>query len=181
MTKTTSLHRCECAAWSFDLDVDREDDYTTGCQAMTIRTFAQGHDAKLVGFMVRAEIQGHDISKAEGGMLVTYNNAVLAAASISNALAVKVEGQLEAARTRIRKAAVKKLVAPVTKKEIAIAVAQVEAEKAEVDPAPTSREARIKVGRWTYQASIQTETGEATYATKLGGTKTAPAGTYTEM
>lgn len=179
MTKTTSLHRCECTSWTFDLDAETDTDYTTGCQAMTIRTFAQGHDAKLVGFMVRAELAGHNINKTEGGMLVTYNNAVMAAASISDALAIKAEGQLNAAILRARKTAAKKLVAPVTKKEIAEATAEVEAEK--TAPAPTHRDAKIKVGRWTYQASIETETGEATYATKLGGTKTAPAGTYTEI
>jgi hypothetical protein len=156
-----SLKPCECSLWEFNLDVDHDDDYNTGCKEMTHRTFAQGHDAKLVGFMVRAELAGHDVSKRAGGMLVTFGGAVHAAESISEALAAKAEGQLDAARARMNKTAK----AP-----------KVEAEDEPVGATATRQ--KIKVGRWTYDATIDLATGEATYTSKLGGTKVAVDGTY---
>ncbi len=165
-TKKTALKPCECSLWEFDLDVDRDDDYSTGCQAMTVRTFAQGHDAKLVGFMVRADIAGHEISKREGGMLVSYAGATHAAGTISDALALKASIQLEAQRARAAKKASKP------------------ARKATPAPAPAPLlpiEARIKVGRWTYDAKIDRDTQAATYTTKLGATKTAKLGEYSQV
>jgi hypothetical protein len=202
--KTTALHPCECSNWDFDLDVDRDDDYNTGCKATTIRVFAQGHDAKLVGFMVRAELAGHEISRRSGGMLVTYGGAVDAASKISEALAAKAEAQLAAARARANK---NKTARTQTKgdKADAIKARQAEAEAellakpviaprevpvkvTEVThPAPvvevveaTTELASIKVGRWHYTARIEAN-GDATYSNKLGVKKTALAGTYTVL
>lgn len=163
-TKTTALHDCECSLWEFDLDVDRDDDYSTGCHAQTHRVFAQGHDAKLAGFLVRAELAGHDISKREGGMLVTFGGALHAAQTISEAFGIKVEDMLIAQGKRRNKK-----------------VAKVVEALATVTDLPTTRTARIKIGRWTYDATIDIATGQATYATKLGGTKTADQGTYSEV
>lgn len=169
-TRKTALKRCLCSEFEFDLDVERDDDYNTGCTAMTHRTFAQGHDAKLAGFLVRAEMAGHDISKREGGMLITYADAHDAAAKISDALAVKVDLMMEAAKARAAKKAARQPTRKVTKAEIEQAVAE-----------PTTRDAKIKVGRWEYDATIHLATGEATYVSKQGVSWTKKAGDFIEV
>jgi hypothetical protein len=174
MTANTTT-QCECQSWFFgnygpDGSAESFEDYGTGCTQTTGRIFAQGHDAKLAGFLVRADLNGEEISKMDGGMRVTFAGAVEAAGSISQALGVKVELAMVAATARLAKRMVKQ------------AKAQ-KAEKVEVEvaPEPATRSARIKVGRWEYNAIILTATGQATYASKLGATKTAEQGTYQEV
>lgn len=179
--RVSSLHPCECSLWEFDLDVERDDDYSTGCTAMTHRTFAQGHDAKLVGFMVRADIAGHDISKREGGVLVTFGGAIQAAASISDALALKAEVQMVAQNNRRTAKAERKSVSKTPKQAMNDLVERQAEAILAMQPEPMFRDAKIKIGRWTYDAKIATETGSATYRTKLGQDKMALAGEYKEV
>lgn len=177
---TSKLTRCICSSFAFgtygpDGSAESFEDYTTDCRQSTSRVFAQGHDAKLVGFMVRAELAGEEISRTEGGVRVTFAGAVAAAGRISEALAFKAQAQLDAARARL------------AKKELAEArkAARKSAKKAvEVEtpaPIPTHRDARIKVGRWAYDAAIELATGQATYSKKLGGTVTVEQGAYSEV
>ncbi len=171
-TKKTT--RCNCSTWEFGSygptgDASDYDSYTTNCVETTARTFAMGHDAKLVGFMVRAEMAGEDISRDQGGMRVTYSGAVQAAATISEALAAKAQAQLDAAKARIAKKAARE--ATKTARKSAKAAA----------PAPTTRTATIKIGRWTYEATITLATGEAAFTTAKGEAKTAAAGKFTEI
>ena len=49
------------------------------------------------------------------------------------------------------------------------------------EPKPTTRQAEIKVGRWTYAATIDLATGEATYTSAQGVTWTKPQGKYQEV
>lgn len=157
----TALAPCTCSAFQFG-----DDETTTGCRQSTHRTFAMGHDAKLVGFLVRAEMEGIEISRVVDGMKQTYQNAVHAAGTISDKLAIKAQHQLEAAHRR----AIKKASA-----------ANKKASKADTAPAPvvpTHIDATIKVGRWAYPATIELATGEATYQGKLTGTKTVAKGKY---
>jgi hypothetical protein len=172
--KTTTLHACECSKWEFDLDVERDDDYSTGCTAQTKRIFAQGHDAKLVGFMVRAELAGHDISRTDGGVLVTFGGAVHAAGKISEALAVKAEAMLTA---QVAKATKKRHRTEVKAAGAKLALAEYqEAKQAKAEIPPI--EAEIKVGRWTYPALVETVSGEATYTAKSGVVRTLARGEY---
>ncbi len=70
-------HRCLCA--SFELanlatlgkGAD-EERFATGCQATTASTFAQGHDARLVSFLVSGHLDGYAIRQAtpEGTFVV---------------------------------------------------------------------------------------------------------------
>jgi hypothetical protein len=173
-TAKTALHACECSNWEFGSygpsgSAESFQSTGTGCQAMTHRVFAQGHDAKLVGFMVRADTDGLEISKTTGGVKHTFPGAVDAAASISQALAMKAEVQLVAQNRRAAKKTVGKLAGKVAKDET------------KVTYLPTTRHATIKVGRWTYDATVEIATGEATYAKKLGGAVTAKLGEYTEV
>lgn len=168
----TALAPCTCSSFefgSFDPDAEQDDTFTTGCRQSTHRKFAMGHDAKLVGFLVRAEMAGLEIARTEGGVRRTFLGAVHAAQAVSDKLAVKAQQQLEAAHRR----AIKKASA-----------ASKKASKADTAPAPvapTSRLTIIKVGRWVYTAKIDLATGEATYCDKQGTARKVAQGKYTEQ
>lgn len=173
---------CNCRSWDFgnygpDGSAESYESYGTDCNQSTTRVFAQGHDAKLVGFMVRAELAGQEIALVDGGIRTTFPGAVAAAASISEALAVKAQAQIDAAKARLAKKAATE--ARRVARQSAKAVKAIEAPVVEVVP-PTTRQAEIKVGRWTYLATIQAN-GDASYSSKLGVKKTAVAGSYQEI
>lgn len=177
----TKTKRCLCSSFDFgtygpDGSAESYEDYNTGCTQTTTRIFAQGHDAKLVGFMVRAELAGEEISTTDGGIRITHDGAVGAASKVSEALALKAQAQLDAARARIAKKVAREAAKAARRSAKAV---QVEA-PAPVVEQPKTREARIKVGRWTYDAVIDAA-GTATYSKKLGGTVELPSGEYTEV
>lgn len=167
-----SMTRCFCQTFEFGtFEIESDTDYTTNCSQSTTRTFAQGHDAKLVGYLVRAELAGEEIRRNNGGVIHSFQGAVHAAASISEALAVKAQAQLDAAQARLAKKAAREAAKKARKSAKAAAPA----------PEPTTRDARIKVGRWEYAATIDTTTGEATYSPRFGGPRTMAQGSYKEM
>lgn len=176
--KSRKMVKCTCSSFEFGTwtgevpeGADPGDYYettTTGCVESTWNTFAMGHDAKLVGFLVRAELAGQEIRHGS----TTFPGAVQAARAISDRLADKAQGQLDKARTR------KPRKAKATKPGLqAIIEAEVEAIEA---PAPTV-EAQIKVGRWVYPAVIDRATGRATYTNKKGAEITVARDQYTEQ
>jgi hypothetical protein len=172
MSKTVA---CACRSFEFgDYDPDTEDDntYTTGCSQTTTRVFAQGHDAKLVGFLVRAQLNGDEIAQIDGGMRTTYMDAVHAARTFSEELAIKAQAQLDAAKARLAKTAARE----------AAKTARASAKKAAaVAPEPATRTATIKRGRWTYEATIDTKTQWATYTNKKGELISVASTDYTEV
>ena len=161
-TRKTTLHACLCSTFEFGITTDGVNDgdeptwkgHETGCKEQTHRIFAQGHDAKLVGFLVRAEMAGLEIAQVVGGIRIT-SDAMHAAARVSEALAEKTEAQLAAARRR-------------QARQDAREVKETQAPKAVV----------IKIGRWTYDATIDSATGSASYRTAAGVLTAAPVGTY---
>jgi len=173
-TRTTSLHACSCRSFEagtrVDLpngDVDFVDVRTTGCNASTTRLFAQGHDAKLVSFLVAAELDNLEIALVGQGS--SWGRAEDVARTISDALAIKAATMVETAQAKAAKKANKparKAAAP--KAEAALAPV--------VELAPI--EAMIKVGRWTYPAQIDRDTRAASYKTKLGKSVTLADGDY---
>lgn len=166
--------RCLCQSFEFgEFDGENENavSYDTNCSQTTTRIFAQGHDAKLVGFLVRAEMAGEEIRMVSGGVAITFADAVDAAAKVSEALALKTRAQLDAATARIAKKAARE----------AAKAARKSAKAAAAPAEPQTYIAAIKVGRWTYDATIDAATGEATYSKKLGGTVTVAKGEYTEV
>lgn len=169
MTNTArKMTPCHCQTFEFgEFDGGNEDavSYDTECGQHTWKIFAMGHDAKLAGFLVRAELNGEEIRQTTGGVAITYPNAVAAARTISDAFAAKVAVQLTAGIAK----ALKKAAANNRK------AAKTEA------PAPTTVDATIKIGRWTYNATIDSATGDASYAMKNGETRTAKKGDYTEL
>lgn len=173
-TKTVN---CACQSFEFgEFDGGNEAavSYDTGCGQTTTRTFAMGHDAKLVGFLVRAELAGEEIRMISGGVAIYFPGAVGAAQRVSDALAVKAQAQLDAARARVAKKAAReasKAARKSAKARDAIGEALV----------AKTRNAKIKVGRWTYDATIKIETGEATYISAQGVTWTKAQGQYIEV
>lgn len=177
MTKTpatpkNTIHPCACSEFSFVTDERLTEDgdvelaaYTTGCAEVTKRTFAMGHDAKLVGFLVRAELARHDIRRITGGVAITTGEAVDAAARISDKLAIKALIQLEIATKKATKAKTPRAAKPA---KVAGPIVR--------DPDPIA--CRGKVGRWTYDG-VELADGSFRYAAKLGGVKVAAAGSWT--
>lgn len=175
--------QCHCSTWEFgtyDPDTEVDETYDTGCTQTTSKVFAMGHDAKLVGFLVRAELAGEEISWTGGGMRHSFAGAVLAASKISEKLALKAQIQLDAARVRLAK----KELAEARKASKTSAMRDL-AEKAgvvaPVAPRPARREATVKIGRWVYLATIDPTTGEATYTNAKGVPVTVPKDKYTEQ
>jgi hypothetical protein len=164
-----SLKPCSCRRFevgTFDADQPDAPSWTTDCDRSTHRLFAQGHDAKLVGFLVRGQLDGYEVRSTEGGVSVTYPDAVAAAGTISGALAAKARNMLRVA------------------KEKADAKAQREAEKAtkKAEKQAASKEPgkiKAKVGRWEVEGTV-TE-GRLTYTTKSGEEKTAEVGKWSSI
>lgn len=179
--------RCACA----DFEVgDGTDDgtYTTGCEQTTGRTFAQGHDARLVSFLVDAEWDGYPIRKlVEGAQPTSFTGAEAAAGSISEALRQKAAKALanrqakreEADKKKAEREAAKAQKAQEKEAAKAAKAAEKEAAKAaKVDEAPAPKDvpvkveehagpARIKVGRREFDAMIG-EDGSAVYTDGSG-------------
>lgn len=175
---TSSLtNRCFCQAFEFgEFDGENEaaESYDTNCNQTTTRLFAQGHDAKLAGFLVRAEMAGEEIRMIDGGMSIS-GDARSMAAKVSEAFEAKVVALLDAGRRRLAKKALADAIKTARKSaKKAAAVAEPVAEVVVLAPI----EAMIKVGRWTYPAQIDRTTREASYKSKLGATKTVAEGKY---
>lgn len=170
---TAKTTRCFCQSFEFG-EFDGENEaavsYDTNCNQTTTRVFAQGHDAKLAGYLVRAEMAGEEIRMVEGGVAISFPDAAAAATKVSDAFAAKVRAMRDAAGRRVAK----KILAHATKTARKSAKAAKLAEVVELAPI----EARIKVGRWTYDAQIDRATRVATYSKKLGGAVTVEEGKY---
>lgn len=179
---TANTKRCLCQAFSFgtygpDGSAESYTDYGTGCKQTTTRVFAQGHDAKLIGFMVRAELSGEEINMDQGGVRHTLSGAVSAAATVSEALATKAEAQLDAAKARVAKTAAREA----TKKARQSAKAANQTTDRPKPTAPTFKPiaCRAKVGRWTYDGT-ELQDGSFRYDVKFGGVRIAKAGSWTK-
>lgn len=207
-TRKGKLVTCKCRDFEAHVMVDGSDPdtteiETTGCDRQTNRLFAQGHDAKLVSFLVAAELAGHGIAWGRATGVLHTGDAVLAARQISDALAAKTQKALNKAEekaiarqarqdTKARVAAEKKTAKAKAPREVPVQVVAepvIEDEGTDEpseEPTPevitaAGREAKIKVGRWTYDAIIDNASGIASYKTKLGGSKVANPGEFTEV
>lgn len=110
-TKTNTPNKNRpCACSNFEAHTRNEDPNQieilgTGCTRQTPRTFAQGHDAKLVSFLVAAELANLDIhSGRNSGVLRSHDGAYEAALAISDALGVKAERAINTQLAKIAKA-----------------------------------------------------------------------------
>jgi len=202
--KVLAEHPCACQFYSIERgDVPEGADPNeyltyedTGCTATTTRVFAPGHDAKLKSLLIKAGVEEASVRCEQGGVASIATADVFAArfdfghmvlAGIARAgqrLGEKLDRQ--AARKESRAAA---RAAKVTKRERSKKNSVVKGHEAleafhdgalaqaRKDEGLTS-EVTIKVGRWTYTATIDSASNEATFTSANGQTKTVPAGKY---
>lgn len=185
-------HACLCSFYEVRGATDDEI-FSTGCEQTTQSTFAQGHDARLVSFLVDGYFDGYKLWFVKDGE-VEYATPAGAAAVASEALrdkAVKAtanrqqredgKAQRLAEKEAAKAARAAEKAAKAAAKEEAKAKAEAEkasapkpvgvevvAGSAEGDSAPAPEgQVKIKVGRWEYNATIDDE-GNATYVDGKG-------------
>lgn len=177
------MNKCLCSQFEFGtFEINSDDDYGTDCRQSTTRAFAQGHDAKLVGFVVRAELAGQEIRQNNGGVIHSFQGAVHAAGVVSEALAAKAQAQLDAARARVAKKAAREAAKAARKsggaeRKLAEAAGLVKKEIL-AKATPEVRWVKIKVGRWEFDAKIDAKTEVATYTSRKGELKSVQPGEY---
>jgi hypothetical protein len=204
--KVTELKNCLCSTFEIvgkkaDGELDEEDVFNTGCEQKTKRTFAQGHDARLVSFLVTGHFDDYVLRQVVNGVARTFATPADAAALASDSLRDKAAGATanqEAKRQEKKARDEAKEKAKAAKAEAkakaaadkAAAKAQADAEKAaaktsapkevaanvvagsgEGEVAPAPGQAKVKVGRHEYDATIDAE-GNATFTDGKGEVKT---------
>lgn len=89
--KVVQPHPCLCRFYVVGDAKDQDVRFTTECEAETKSVFTQGHDAKLVSFLVGAESDGYSIwqRNADNETVVSWPGAVEAATAISEKLGEK--------------------------------------------------------------------------------------------
>lgn len=190
-------HVCYCSYFEVGKYTDGNEDevFTTGCTQTTLGTFAQGHDARLVSFLVDGHADGYTIRRVMGGKATTFDNPGDAARTASDKLGdkaatatinradkakaaqakkderekAKAERAAEREKAKADKAAAKEKAAAEKASQPKATGAEVVAGSAEGDPvtAPEGT-VKIKVGRWEYDAIIDPETEVATYTDGKG-------------
>jgi hypothetical protein len=192
--KPDPSHPCACGFYEVYNPKSEEEVFTTGCVQATKATFAQGHDARLVSFLVEGKGDGYEIRHVKDGVSTTYGTPGEAVADVSNKLQGKAEKAWENKQAKLtgaaeRKAARDELKAKKLADKEAAAKAKADA-KAAKDNAPKATgaevvagstegdqtelaegQARIKVGRWEYVADVD-EDGVATYTDGAGAVQT---------
>lgn len=186
---------CLCSYFEVSDPADETGDstFTTGCEQTTKRTFAQGHDARLVSFLVDYKLDGYEISFIKDGVKQGFNTPADAAALGSEALQVKAAKAYENGLAKIAAKKAKaddretikaaKAAEKAAKKE---AAEKLKAEKAaapkddkvkvvegsqEGDAPVAARASKIKVGRYEFDAEIDAE-GAATFTDRGGNVQT---------
>jgi len=180
-----AAHSCLCG--HFEVRGKTEDEvFSTGCEQTTFSTFAQGHDARLVSFLVDGHFDGYSLWFVKDGER-KFDTPAGAAAMASDALrdkAVKAtanrQTRVEAKNAREQARADAKAAREAAKQARAAEKAAAKAEgpkttggevaagSAEGDGTPLAEgQVKIKVGRWEYNATIDDE-GNATYVDGKG-------------
>jgi len=168
-------HACECSHWWAGDITDIEagtvkDELQAACTESTTRTFSPGHDARLKSFLIQAGIDGVEVHDGRG----STSDPITAAARFGFVLQVTAgikrgqDRQATRAAREARKAERKANARP--PREVPVKVV-------ETPPARVEYPVRVKIGRWEYDAQIQSD-GAATYRDRQGILKTAPAGTF---
>lgn len=178
----SALTPCECSKFSafvnfrtgIDGDPIWDEELTTGCGGrLTKRTFAPGHDAKLKGFLIRVGASGHEVTDDQGitctaeAMAGRYGFAHMVRQGVENAKLAR-QDKADRARARARKSEAR-ADADLVRLERELA----EAEEAAVVVEPEV--VKAKVGRWTYDGTVDTssEVWTFTYADAKGVVKVA--------
>jgi len=176
----------------------------TGCTQTTERIFAPGHDAKLKSLLIRAGAAGREVRRDEDGMAVNssaenvakkygFEHQVLAgirrAQDKVQARAAK-KAAVEKARADLKAGKVTPEGAAALKSDNRSKKAKAAAKQAPKAPRSQAEQAsekmkinalpkvKIKLGRWTYEAQIDTRTNAAHFTSANGEQKVAPEGKY---
>jgi hypothetical protein len=181
--KTTrkSLKPCACSQFYAETAINGNPaegigTYDTQCNRQTRNVFAQGHDAKLVSFLVKADM-ADDIIRWRADENGTWS-AEAAAGLISSALSAKAAKALLAALDR--KAAQRTAAGQPKPKAPRQVPVQVVAEPTATGTAQlveVGEPARVKVGRWVYDGHVM-DNGDFVYKTAKGEHKTAHSGAW---
>jgi hypothetical protein len=194
-------HDCLCQSFEVADPKDEDSVFTTGCEQTTKSVFAQGHDARLVSFLVDGHFDGYAIRQVVDGVAQTFPTPADAVAKVSTPLrdkALKATENREA-RDKAKKDAAdareaKKAEAKAAKEKAAAdkaaakeaaktdgpkaTGAEVVAGSEEGDTTPLAEgEVKIKVGRWTYNATIDDE-GNANYTDGSGEAQVRAPGVF---
>lgn len=194
--RVRAVHQCLCQSYEVYDPTDESAVFATGCVQTTGSTFAQGHDARLVSFLVTGVADGYKIRQlvtGEDGKTETVDHDTPADAVLqaSVKLAEKANKATLNAQAKVAGAAERKAAREKAKADriAAKAKAKADAKPAEVTAGPGSEvpvgdqtplgdgEVRIKVGRWEYNAQLD-EDQNATYTDGKGAVKTAVLGSY---
>jgi hypothetical protein len=197
----TQPHPCLCQAYRLVDPADADGVFATDCSLTTKATFAQGHDARLVAFLVDGHFDGYEIRATLNGVETVFLSPGEAVADVSAKLQGKAEKATQnradrdakkknAEAEREAKRAAKKAETEAAKAEKKAAAEQAKAEKkaakqAEVvagsregEPMPLADgQVAIKVGRFEYAATIDDE-GNATYIDGAGSEQTVERDGY---
>jgi hypothetical protein len=193
-------HPCLCQFYEVYNPANGDEVFTTGCSASTKATFAQGHDARLVSFLVDGKGDGYEIRFVKDGVSTSFGTPGEAVADVSNALQTKAEKAWENKQEKVKGAAERKAArealaekkkaereAKAAEKAAAkaaktdgpkatgaeVVAGSAEGELAELQPG----QAVIKVGRWEYTAQVDGE-GNATYIDGSGAEQTRERDAY---
>lgn len=170
---------CFCSFFEVTDTKDESGDstFTTGCEQTTKRQFAQGHDARLVSFLVDYWLDDYSIRMIKDGVAQSFATPADAAALASDKLRDKAAAATEngVAKIKAKKAkADEREAAKAEKAKVKEAAAQAKKEKADaaasapkdvpVTVVEGSQEGdgpagvvRIKVGRKEYDATVDGE------------------------
>lgn len=191
---------CYCSFFEV-FGAEEDEVFSTGCTQETKSTFAQGHDARLVSFLVDGHFDGYSLRLVKNGVSTGFSTPTEAAVTASAALGVKAEkatanrqarldeknakaGEREAAKAakaaeaakkKAEKAAAKEKAAAdkaaAAPREVGAKVVEGSQEGGPLLPPVEAGPAKIKVGRWEYDAEID-ENGVATFTNGAGEVQT---------
>jgi hypothetical protein len=172
--KLADAHQCLCSQF-----VVENGHRTTGCSQDTRRTFAPGHDARLVGFLADAGTHRYEVSRYVGGVVHTADALTMARNVLSPELAAKVTAAFDRKNTAEITGTDP---GPMWSEEDQVA-AQEKAQAAYYQelrrPTPLAEVPKLaKVGRWIYAVDEIDSDGTLFYTTKSGAPKSAAEGTY---
>ncbi len=172
--KVVEPHPCLCRLF---LLAKPEDDaeFRSECAAETKSQFAQGHDARLVSFLVQGQLDGYQLFRDDEAGRIQFDDAGHAAASCSEALGQKADKAIQNAIARRDEKA-----ARAASRTIARAQAKAEREaakekaKAEKAAAPKDSKAKVVEGsqegdaKKTFRRPDERAEGETEIMIKVG-------------
>lgn len=188
--KVVEERECKCRVFRLIDPKDAATEFDTECTQTTRSTFAQGHDARLVSFLVQGQLDGYTAVRIDGdeGARVQFENAGHAAASISEKLGAKADNALKNAADReTAKELAKAESAARREAKKAETAAKNAAKKAEKANAPKEVKAKVVEGSQTGDAkrgpSRPTEVveGESEVTIKVGRTEIPALSNGTEV